>query len=69
MSMEEKEDTLLSIDGDLICHTISGKPIKPKTLWQKQYADAIRNNMIVFFFFLSGTGKTYLAMPMALTAF
>lgn len=69
MSMEEKEDTLLSIDGDLICHTVSGKPIKPKTLGQKQYADAIRNNMIVFGMGPAGTGKTYLAMAMAITAF
>ena len=69
MSMEEKEDTLLSIDGDLICHTISGKPIKPKTLGQKQYADAIRKNMIVFGMGPAGTGKTYLAMAMAITAF
>ena len=69
MSMEEKEDTLLTIDGDLICHTISGKPIKPKTLGQKQYADAIRKNMIVFGMGPAGTGKTYLAMAMAITAF
>lgn len=69
MSMEEKEDTLLAIDGDLICHTISGKPIKPKTLGQKQYADAIRKNMIVFGMGPAGTGKTYLAMAMAITAF
>ena len=69
MSMEEKEDTLLAIDGDLICHTVSGKPIKPKTLGQKQYADAIRKNMIVFGMGPAGTGKTYLAMAMAITAF
>ena len=69
MSMEEKEDTLLTIDGDLICHTITGKPIKPKTLGQKQYADAIRKNMIVFGMGPAGTGKTYLAMAMAITAF
>ena len=69
MSMEEKEDVLLTVDGDLICHTISGKPIKPKTLGQKQYADAIRNNMIVFGMGPAGTGKTYLAMAMAITAF
>lgn len=69
MSMEEKEDTLLTVDGDLICHTISGKPIKPKTLGQKQYADAIRKNMIVFGMGPAGTGKTYLAMAMAITAF
>ena len=69
MSMEEKEDTLLAIDGDLICHTVSGKPIKPKTLGQKQYADAIRKNMIVFGMGPAGTGKTYLAIAMAITAF
>ena len=69
MSMEEKEDALLMVDGDLICHTVSGKPIKPKTLGQKQYADAIRNHMIVFGMGPAGTGKTYLAMAMAITAF
>lgn len=69
MCMEEKEDTLLTVDGDLICHTISGKPIKPKTLGQKEYVDAIRNSMIVFGMGPAGTGKTYLAMAMAITAF
>ncbi len=69
MSMEEKEDTLLEADSSLICHTVSGKPIKPKTLGQKQYADAIKNNMIVFGMGPAGTGKTYLAMAMAITAF
>jgi phosphate starvation-inducible PhoH-like protein len=69
MGMEEKEDVLAEIDGDCICHTINGKPIKPKTLGQKQYVDAIRNNMIVFGLGPAGTGKTYLAMAMAITAF
>ncbi len=69
MSMEEKEDVLLEIDEDCICHTVSGKPIKPKTLGQKQYVDAIRKNMIVFGIGPAGTGKTYLAMAMAITAF
>lgn len=69
MEMENKEDVLLEIDGDCICHTISGKPIKPKTLGQKQYVDAIRNHMIVFGLGPAGTGKTYLAMAMAITAF
>ncbi|MDE6388874.1 MAG: PhoH family protein [Lachnospiraceae bacterium] len=62
-------DVLLEIDGDCICHTISGKPIKPKTLGQKKYVDAIRDNMIVFGIGPAGTGKTYLAMAMAITAF
>ena len=69
MCMEEKEDALLTIDGDLICHTISGRPIKPKTLGQKEYVDAIRNSMIVFGMGPAGTGKTYLAIAMAITAF
>lgn len=69
MSMEENEDILLEIDKDCICHTVSGKPVKPKTLGQKQYVDAIRNNMIVFGLGPAGTGKTYLAMAMAITAF
>ena len=69
MEMENKEDVLIEIDGDCICHTISGKPIKPKTLGQKQYVDAIRNNMVVFGLGPAGTGKTYLAMAMAITAF
>lgn len=69
MSMEENDDVLLEIDKDCICHTISGKPVKPKTLGQKQYVDAIRNNMIVFGLGPAGTGKTYLAMALAITAF
>ena len=69
MSMEDNEDVLLEIDKDCICHTVSGKPVKPKTLGQKQYVDAIRNNMIVFGLGPAGTGKTYLAMAMAITAF
>lgn len=69
MSRDHKEDVLLEMDGELICHTISGKPIKPKTLGQKQYVDAIRRNMIVFGLGPAGTGKTYLAMAMAITAF
>ena len=48
MERENSEDVLLEIDGDCICHTVSGKPIKPKTLGQKKYVDAIREHMIVF---------------------
>ncbi len=69
LGKESKEEVLLTIDEDCICHTISGKPVKPKTLGQKQYVDAIRNHMIVFGLGPAGTGKTYLAMAMAITAF
>ena len=67
--MEDKEESVLDIDRDIICHTIQGKPIKPKTLGQKKYVDAIRKKMIVFGLGPAGTGKTYLAMAMAITAF
>lgn len=66
---EHKGDALITIDKDIICHTIQGKPVKPKTLGQKAYVDAIRKNMIVFGMGPAGTGKTYLAMAMAITAF
>lgn len=69
MGMEEQEKVITEIDGDCICHTVNGKPIKPKTLGQKAYVDAIRKNMIVFAVGPAGTGKTYLAMAMAVMAF
>ena len=67
MGKEDQEEKLMEMDADCICHTISGKP--PKTLGQKAYVDAIRKNMIVFGLGPAGTGKTYLAMAMAITAF
>ncbi len=66
---EDREKEIVEIDKDLICHTISGKPIKPKTVGQKTYVDLIRKRMIVFGVGPAGTGKTYLAMAMAITAF
>lgn len=69
LAMEGQEDEVLEIDRDIICHTLQGKPIKPKTLGQKKYVDAIRRQMIVFGLGPAGTGKTYLAMAMAITAF
>ena len=69
MSKESRENVLLDIDEDIICHTVNGKIVKPMTLGQKQYVDAIRKNMIVFGLGPAGTGKTYLAMAMAITAF
>ena len=69
MGKEQQEQVITEIDGDCICHTVSGKPIKPKTLGQKKYVDSIRDKMIVFGLGPAGTGKTYLAMAMAITAF
>lgn len=69
----EKENALESFesmsDSDVICHTVQGKPVKVKTLGQKAYIDAIKDKMIVFGIGPAGTGKTYLAMAMAITAF
>lgn len=47
----------MEIDRDLICHTLQGKPIKPKTLGQKKYVDSIREGMITFGLGPAGTGK------------
>ena len=66
---EDNEHAINEIDKDLICFTIQGKPIKPKTLGQKKYVDLIREKMIVFGMGPAGTGKTYLAMACAITAF
>ena len=66
---EHKGNAIVEIDKDIICHTINGKPVKPKTIGQKAYVDAIRKQMIVFGMGPAGTGKTYLAMAMAITAF
>jgi phosphate starvation-inducible PhoH-like protein len=69
LSFEEKEKEIVEIDKELICHTINGRPIKPKTIGQKNYVDQMRSKMIVFGIGPAGTGKTYLAIAMAVTAF
>ena len=69
LAMENKESSVVDIDKDVICHTINGKPIKPKTIGQKTYVDRIRKDMVTFGIGPAGTGKTYLAMAMAITAF
>lgn len=64
-----EEDKLSGLSGDCICLTSKGKPVKPKTLGQKKYVEAIRKNTIVLGAGPAGTGKTYLAVAMAVTAF
>ncbi|MDO4961295.1 MAG: PhoH family protein [Eubacteriales bacterium] len=71
LSMEGrgKEREIAEIDKDIICRTVSGRPVKPKTIGQKEYVDFIRNKMITFGTGPAGTGKTYLAMALAIKAF
>lgn len=69
LSKDKSPVSLAEIDNDLIAFTIQGKPVKPKTLGQKKYVDAIRDKMMVFGVGPAGTGKTYLAMAMAIQAF
>ena len=69
LAMEQRNEVLTEIDKDFICNTIQGRPIKPKTLGQKDYVEQIRKKIIVFGVGPAGTGKTYLAMAMAVTAF
>ena len=56
-------------DDDCICITSKGRPVKPKTLGQKRYVEAIRDNTVVLAIGPAGTGKTYLAVAMAVMAF
>ena len=58
-----------NIAKDIICFTHKGKPLKPKTLGQKQYVESIRGNDIVFGIGPAGTGKTSIAVAMAVNAF
>ena len=69
LSMEHREGEVVELDSDIVCRTIQGKPIKPKTSGQKNYIELIRKKMIVFGIGPAGTGKTYLAMAMAIEAF
>ena len=60
---------MMELVDDILCVTARGTNVRPKTLGQKVYAEAIRNNDIVFGIGPAGTGKTYLAMAMAVSAF
>lgn len=68
MVSERKQDELSAIYNDCICLTSRGKPIKPKTVGQQNYVDRIKKNTIVFGVGPAGTGKTFLAVAMAVTA-
>ena len=66
---EGTEQKIETLAGDCICITSKGKPVKPKTLGQKNYCSLIRKNTITIGVGPAGTGKTYLAVAMAVTAF
>lgn len=65
----KSEDKIQTLLGDCICITAKGKPVKPKTLGQKKYCTNISKNTVTFGIGPAGTGKTYLAVAMAVTAF
>lgn len=69
MAAEGEEQPLDEVFGDVIIQTHRGKQIRTKTLGQKKYVDAIRHNGVTFGIGPAGTGKTYLAMAMAVAAF
>lgn len=66
---EGSEDKIETLAGDCICITSKGKPVKAKTLGQKKYCTAIKSNTITICVGPAGTGKTYLAVALAVTAF
>lgn len=66
---KEQAQSFSAATEDVVCYTMKGRPIRPKTFGQKKYIEAIRRNDIVFGIGPAGTGKTYLAMAMAITAF
>lgn len=68
MVSEGKGEELKSLSGDCICISAKGRPIKAKTVGQKKYVDAIKKNTIVFGIGPAGTGKTFLAVSMAVKA-
>ncbi len=69
LAIENAPISMMDIDREVIGFTVQGKPVKPKTLGQKKYVEAIREKMMVFGVGPAGTGKTYLAMAMAIQAF
>ena len=63
------EQRIEQLAGDCICITSKGRPVKPKTLGQKSYCSAIKKNTVTFGVGPAGTGKTYLAVAMAVASF
>lgn len=66
---ENKEGQIAELSRDVICITVKGKPIKPKTIGQRDYINAIANNTVTLGVGPAGTGKTYLAVAAAVNAF
>lgn len=66
---EGREENISALAADVVCITSKGKPVKAKTIGQKKYIDGIRNNTVVLGVGPAGTGKTYLAVAMAVRAF
>ncbi len=64
-----QEDKITELSGDVVCITAKGKPVKAKTLGQKKYIDAIKKNTVTLGIGPAGTGKTYLAVAAAVSAF
>lgn len=69
LTCTDSTEDMIELDNSIICRTTGGKPVKPKTVGQKKYIDSIRKNTVVFGLGPAGTGKTYLAMAMAIAAF
>ncbi len=68
MVADGAEEELTALDHDVICLTTRGKPIKPRTVGQRNYVDAIRKNTVILGVGPAGTGKTFLAVAMAVDA-
>ena len=69
MTMQEATESYADLDKEILGYTVQGKPIKAKTYGQQKYVRAIQEKMMVFGIGPAGTGKTYLAMVMAIQAF
>ena len=69
LAHDGEEKRVKELTEDFVTVTVKGRPIRPKTLGQKEYLNAIRKNAITFGVGPAGTGKTYLAVAMAVKAF